>query len=150
MPANREVSADLWRGGGVAFVMVRLCTARHALAADPTVLVASHSVQVFQSKQMSAGLCRLLSLVFPEAVMLSQKKLRRLLLSAFFGLSLSSCYYYAGTADVYPAPYYYPSFYSHYYYGGYYGPRYYSGYRNYIYGGQGPRYYGSGYPHWHH
>ncbi|MHC8335308.1 hypothetical protein [Pseudomonas sp. LB3P25] len=71
--------------------------------------------------------------------------LRRILLSVIFGVGLSSCYYYAGPADVYTAPYYYPGYYSPYYYGGYYGPRYYGGYRYYYYGGHGPRYYGGGY-----
>ncbi|MDB5994757.1 MAG: hypothetical protein JWP42_1893 [Pseudomonas sp.] len=75
--------------------------------------------------------------------------LRRILLVALFGLSLSACCYYAGPADVYTAPYYYPGYYSPYYYGGYYGPRYYGGYR-YYYGGHGPRYYGGGYHRWHH
>jgi hypothetical protein len=84
--------------------------------------------------------------------------LRRILLSAFFGLGLSACYYYVGPADVYTAPYYYPGYYSPYYYGsyywpsyygGYYGPRYYGG-RYYYYGGHGPRYYGGGYRGGHH
>jgi hypothetical protein len=87
--------------------------------------------------------------------MLCQNKLRRLLISVFFGLGLSSCYYYAGTADVYSGPYYYPGYYSPYYYGGYYGPRYYGprnygGYRYYYYGGHGPRHYGGGYHRWRH
>jgi hypothetical protein len=95
-------------------------------------------VQVYQSKQMSAGLCRLLSLVFTEAAML-----RRLLLGAVLGFGLSGCYYYDGPADVYGGSYYYPGYYSPYYYG-YYGPRYYGGYRSYYYGGHG-YYRGHGY-----
>lgn len=75
--------------------------------------------------------------------------LRRILFVGFLGLALSACYYYAGPADVYSTPYYYPGYYSPYYYGGYYGPRYYGGH-GYYYGGRGPRYYGSGYHHWHH
>ena len=84
---------------------------------------------------MSAGLFRLLSLVFTEAVML-----RRLLLGAVLGFGLSGCYYYDSPADVYGTSYYYPGYYSPYYYGGYYGPRYYGGYRSYYHGGHG--YYG--------
>jgi hypothetical protein len=81
---------------------------------------------------MSAGLCRLLSLVFTEAAML-----RRLLLGAVLGFGLSGCYYYDGPADVYGGSYYYPGYYSPYYYG-YHGPRYYGGYRSsYYYGGHG-------------
>lgn len=40
--------------------------------------------------------------------------LRRLLLGAVLGLGLSGCYYYAGPADVYGGPYYYPGYYSPY------------------------------------
>ncbi|ATE76224.1 MULTISPECIES: hypothetical protein [Pseudomonas] len=82
--------------------------------------------------------------------MFCQKKLRQILLSVFFGLGLSGCYYYVGPADAYPAPYYYPGYYSPYYYGGYYGPRVYGGYRYYYYGGHGPRYYRGGYGRGHH
>ncbi|MBB3240613.1 hypothetical protein FHW68_002120 [Pseudomonas sp. Tn43] len=73
--------------------------------------------------------------------MLCQKKLRQILLSAFFGLGLSGCYYYAGGADIYPAPYYYPGYYyySPYYYG---GPRFYGGYRYYYF--SGPRHHHRG------
>jgi len=94
-----------------------------------------HLAEIYQSKQMSAGLFRLLSLVFTEAVML-----RRLLFGAVLGFGLSGCYYYDSPADVYGTSYYYPGYYSPYYYGGYYGPRYYGGYRSYYHGGHG--YYG--------
>ena len=96
---------------------------------------------------MSAGLFRLW--VFQEAAMF-----RRLLLSAVLGLSLSGCYYYAGSYDVYSSPYYYPGYspYSYYYGPRYYygGPRFYGGYRYYYWGGHAPRYYGGGYRHGHH
>lgn len=95
-----------------------------------------HLAGICQSKQMSAGLCWLLSQVFTEAVML-----RRLLFGALLGVGLSGCYYYDGPADVYAAPYYYPGYYSPYYHG-YYSPRFYGGYRSYYYGGHG--YYGGG------
>ncbi len=82
--------------------------------------------------------------------MLCRKKLRQILLSVCFGLGLSGCYYYVGPADVYPAPYYYPGYYSPYYYGGYYGPRYYGGYRYHYYDGHGPSHYRGGYNRGHH
>ncbi|MGX0888561.1 hypothetical protein AB7M22_000569 [Pseudomonas sp. ADAK2 TE3594] len=72
--------------------------------------------------------------------MFCQKKLRQMLLSVFFGLGLSGCYYYAGGGDIYPTPYYYPGYYySPYYYG---GPRFYGGYRYYYF--SGPRHYHGG------
>ena len=125
------------------------------MAADPMLVRRGHSVAVSQSNLMSAGLCRLLSQVFQEAVMLHKKMLRRALFAAVFGLGLSGCYYYAGGYDVYSTPYYYPGYYSPYYYGGYYGPRYYGGAR-YYYGGYGYRggygrgYHGGGYHGGHH
>ena len=82
--------------------------------------------------------------------------LRRLLLAAVLGLGLSGCYYYAGPADVYSSPAYYPGYYySPYSYGfyGLYGPRYYGGYHRCCYGGYGGyggRYYGRGYHYGHH
>ena len=91
---------------------------------------------------MSAGLCRLLSLVFTEAIML-----RRLLLGAVLGFGLSGCYYYDGPADVYGGSYDYPGYYSPYYYG-YTYPRYYGRYRYYYYGGHG--YYGGRGPGYYH
>jgi len=109
-----------------------------------------------QSNLLSAGLFRLLSQVFQEAVMSTAKLLRRVLLGAVLGLGLSGCYYYAGSYDAYPATYYYPGYYSPYYYGGYYGPRYYGGGRYYYYGGHGYRggygrgYHGGGYHGDHH
>ncbi|MBV6822648.1 hypothetical protein [Pseudomonas sp. PD9R] len=85
---------------------------------------------------------------------------RRLLLSAVLGLGLSACYYYAGSYDAYPTPYYYPGYapYSYYYGPRYYygGPRFYGGYSHYYYGGhgyyggRGGRYYGGGYHGGHH
>jgi len=124
-------------------------------AADPMVLGCWHSAWLRQSKQMSAGLCRLLSRVFQEAAMLIQKTLRRVLLGAVLGFGLSGCYYYAGPYDGYPATYYYPGYYSPYYYGGYYGPRYYGGARYYhggygYRGGYGRGYHGGGYHGGHH
>ncbi|WP_237884197.1 hypothetical protein [Pseudomonas sp. PGPR40] len=72
--------------------------------------------------------------------MFCQTKLRRILLSVFFGLGLSSCYYYVGSGDYYPTPYYYPGYYySPYYYG---GPRFYGGYRYYYF--SGPRHHHRG------
>lgn len=90
--------------------------------------------------------------------MLLKKMLRRTLFGAVLGLGLglSGCYYYAGPADVYAAPAYYPGYYSPYYYGGYYGPRYYGGARYYYGGGYGYRggygrgYHGGGYHGGHH
>jgi hypothetical protein len=96
-------------------------------------LLPSRTRFLFSSQKIGA-----LSRAFPESIML-----RRILLSAFFGLGLSACYY-AGPADVYPGPYYYPGYYSPYYYPGYYSPYFYGGYYwPYSYGGYyGPRYYG--------
>ena len=72
--------------------------------------------------------------------MLCQKMLRRLLFSVFIGLGLSGCYYYVGSGDFYPTPYYYPGYYySPYYYG---GPRFYGGYRYFYF--SGPRHYHGG------
>jgi hypothetical protein len=104
---------------------------------------------------MSAGLCRLLSQVFQEAVMRVRKLLRQTLLGAVLGLGLSGCYYYDAPPNVYATPYYYPGYYSPYYYGGYYGPRYYGGARYYYSGygyrgGYGRGYHGGGYHGGHH
>jgi hypothetical protein len=89
--------------------------------------------------KVKTDVSRLLLQVFQEASMFCQTKLRRILLSVFFGLGLSGCYYYAGSGDFYPTPYYYPDYYySPYYYG---GPRFYGGYRYYYF--SGPRHHHS-------
>lgn len=80
--------------------------------------------------------------------MVYQKWLRRLLLGGVLGLGLSGCYYYAGTADIYATPYYYPGYYYSPYYYGYSYPRYYGRYRYYYYGGHG--YYGGRGPGYYH
>jgi hypothetical protein len=145
-----------------AQVQAALCVGarlhRHAAphAADPKAGRDWHSAWFCQSNLLSAGLCRLLSQVFQEAVMRIANMLRRVLLGAVLGLGLSGCYYYGASYDAYPATYYYPGYYSPYYYGGYYGPRYYGGARYYYYGGHGYRggygrgYHGGGYHGGHH